>query len=64
MDYREQLLLDARAAITEFPEHCGEIIDLCTLAVSEIEDGESAANEYELFVGSVSVIRKESTNGE
>ena len=63
MDYREQLLTDARKAIAELPEHRCEIIGLCTLAVSEIEDGESAAHEYELFVGSVDEIRKEKSNG-
>jgi hypothetical protein len=64
VSYREQLLADAHAAIAEFPSRKSEIVDLFTLAVSEIESGESEANEYELFVGSVEAIRKGSIPGE
>lgn len=59
MDYREQLLVDARAAIRQLPDHRCRIIDLYTVASGEMEDGESAANEYELFMGSIDEIRKE-----
>jgi hypothetical protein len=64
MDYEAELLQEARKAIAQCPDHRCEIIELYRLAVGEIECGESAANEYELFVGSVNVIRKETTNGE
>jgi hypothetical protein len=64
MGYREQLLAEAHAAIAELPSRKREIIDLFTLAVSEIECGESEANEYELFTSSVDAIRKESIRGE
>ena len=63
MDDREQLLVDARRAVAELPCSRYEIIDLYRLAISEIEEGESAAHEHELFMGSVDKIRKESTYG-
>ena len=63
MDCGKQLLIDARAAIREFPDHRVEIIDLYTVAISEIEDGGSAAHEYELFMDSISAIRKETLTG-
>ena len=64
MDFQDQLLLEARAAIAELPEYRCEIVDLYTLAVTEIEDGGSTAHEYELFMGSVAGIRKEIINKE
>jgi hypothetical protein len=63
MDYEAQLLAEARKAITAFPAHRCEIIDLYTLAAGEIEDGESAAHEYELFMGSINQIREETIHG-
>jgi hypothetical protein len=63
MDYEKQLLIDARAAIREFPDHRVEIIDLYTVAVDEIEQGGSAVHEYELFMDSISAIRKETLTG-
>ena len=63
MNDRKQLRIEACAAIAELPECRCEIIDLYSLAVSEIEDGESAAHEYELFVGSVDEMRKEKRHG-
>ncbi|VGO14094.1 hypothetical protein PDESU_02651 [Pontiella desulfatans] len=63
MDYEKQLLIEARAAIRELPNHRCEIIDLYTVATGEIEEGGSAAHEYELFVGSVDEIRKETLTG-
>ena len=63
MDYREQLLTTARKAIVELPRCRSEIVDLYRLAVGEIEAGESAAHEYELFVGSVDEMRKEKRHG-
>ncbi|VGO16909.1 hypothetical protein PDESU_05501 [Pontiella desulfatans] len=63
MDYEKQLLIEARAAIRQFPGHRCEIIDLYTLAVGEIEEGGSAAHEYELFMDSISAIRKETLTG-
>ena len=53
MDYEAELLAEARKAIHECPEHRCEIIDLYTLAMGEVADGESAAHEYELFMGSI-----------
>ena len=50
MDCKEQLLAAARKAVADRPDCRCEIIDLYRLAISEIEDGESAAHEYELFV--------------
>jgi hypothetical protein len=58
MDYEAELLVEARKAIANHPEHRGEIIDLYTLAVGEIEDGESAAHEYELFMDSIQEIKQ------
>jgi len=59
MDYEAELLQEARNALANHPEHRCEIIDLYRLAISEIEDGGSAAHEYELFMGSVDEIRKQ-----
>jgi len=61
MDYEAELLSEAKKAIQEYPEHRCEIIDLYSLAIDEIHDGESAANEYELFQGSIGEIRNEQT---
>ena len=58
MDYEAHLLAEARKAVTVYPEYRCEIIDLYRLAVGEIEDGESAAHEYELFMGSVQEIKQ------
>jgi hypothetical protein len=58
MDYEAELLVEARKAIANHPEHRCEIIDLYTLAVGEIEGGESAAHEYELFMGSIQQIKQ------
>ena len=61
MDYEAELLAEARKALAEWPEHRCEIIGLYTLAIGEIEDGGSAAHEYELFMNSVAEITKEDT---
>jgi hypothetical protein len=53
MQDEAELLKEARKAIKEHPEHKTDIIDLYRLAVSEIEDGGSAAHEYELFMDSL-----------
>ena len=58
MDYESELLQEARRAIAECPESRCEIIELYTLAVGEIQDGESAAHEYELFMGSINEIKQ------
>lgn len=58
MDYLEELLLEAKKAIAECSEHRSKIIDLYRLAVDEIEEGGSAAHEYELFMGSVEEIKQ------
>ena len=58
MDYAVELLSEARKAIEECSEHRSKIIDLYTLAVGEIEDGESAAHELELFQGSIEEIKQ------
>ena len=57
MDYEAELLQEARKAIQECPEQRSKIIDLYTLAVDEIQNGESAAHEYELFMGSINEIK-------
>jgi hypothetical protein len=63
MDYEAQLLAEARKAIAANPEHRCEIVELYTLAVGEIEEGESAAHELELFMGSINQIREETIHG-
>ena len=57
MDYEAELLSEAKKALQECPEHRGEIIDLYSMAVDEIQDGESAAREYELFLGGINEIK-------
>ena len=63
MDYQAELLAEARKAIAEIQEHRCEIIELYTLAMGEIGDGESAAHEYELFMGSVAELKREDEDG-
>jgi len=63
MDYATQMLAEARKAITTYPEHRCEIIESYHLARAEIEDGESPAHEYELFMSSLNEIRKETVHG-
>ena len=58
MDYLAELLQETRRAIVECPEHRCEIIELYTMAMGEIQDGESAAHEYELFLGSIEEIKQ------
>ena len=58
MDYQAELLKEARRAIASHPEHRCEIIDLYTMAMGEIQDGESAAHEYELFMDSVDEVKQ------
>jgi hypothetical protein len=53
MQDEAELLKEARKAIEEHPEQKTDIIDLYRLAVNEIEDGGSAAHEYELFMDSL-----------
>ena len=64
MDYEAELLSEARKAIVDHPEHRSAISQLYALAMCEIEDGESAAHEYELFLGSMEEIKhiKENQN--
>lgn len=57
MDYEAELLSEVKKAIQECPEHRREIIDLYSMAVDEIQDGGSAAHEYELFVGGIQEIK-------
>jgi hypothetical protein len=63
MDYEAQLLAEARRAVAVYPEHRCEIIECYQLARCEIEEGESAAHEYELFMGSINQIREEAHQG-
>jgi len=58
MDYEAELLAEARKAIQEYPEHRSEILDLYQMAMGEIEEGESAAHEYELFMESLEEIKQ------
>ena len=57
-DYQAELLKEAKRAIASHPERRADIIELYRLAMDEIEDGESAAHEYELFMGSLEEVRK------
>ena len=57
MDYQAEILKEARRAIASHSEQRCEIIDLYSMAMGEIEDGESAAHEYELFMDSVNEIK-------
>jgi hypothetical protein len=63
MDYEAKLLAEARRAIAVYPEHRCEIIESYQLAQCEIEEGESAAHEYGLFMSSLNEIRKETRLG-
>jgi hypothetical protein len=56
MDYEAQLLAEARKAIAACPDKRSDIIELYRLAMDEIEGGESAAHEYELFMDSLKEI--------
>ena len=56
MDYEDELLKEARKAFRKYPSNRCEIIDLYQLAMSEIEEGESMAHEYELFMGRLNEI--------
>ena len=58
MDYEAELLNEARKAIAQYPEHRSAIGQLYALAMCEIEDGESAAHELELFQGSMDEIKQ------
>ena len=58
MDYAAELLAEARKALSECPGHRSEILDLYQMAMGEIEEGESAAHEYELFMESVGEIKQ------
>ena len=58
MDYQAELLQEARKAIASHPDRRADIIELYRLAMDEIQDGESAENEYELFMGSIEEIKK------
>ena len=62
MDYLAELLLEAKKAIKEMPDRRADIIDLYRLAVDEIEEGESDAHEYELFLGSIEEIKQGERN--
>jgi hypothetical protein len=58
MDYEAELLSEARKAIAACPDKRSDIIELYRLAMDEIGDGESAAHEYELFMGSIEEIKQ------
>ncbi|VGO11857.1 hypothetical protein PDESU_00404 [Pontiella desulfatans] len=58
MDYREEVIQEARKAIDEHPEHRSRIIDAVDWTLMEMDDGESEANEYELFMGRLDEIRE------
>jgi hypothetical protein len=59
MNYEVKLLAEARRAVAVYPEHQCEIIECYQLAQCEIEEGESAAHEFGLFMSSLNEIRKE-----
>jgi hypothetical protein len=56
-DYEVGLLKEAGKAIAQHPEARSQIVDLYRLAIDEIEEGESAAHEYDLFMGSLELIK-------
>ena len=56
-DYEVALLKEAGKAIAQHPEVRSQIVDLYRLAIDEIEEGESAAHEYDLFMGSLELIK-------
>ena len=58
MDYEAELLAEAKKALRKHPAHRSEILDLYQMTMGEIEDGESAAHEYELFMGSLEEIKQ------
>ena len=58
MDYEAELVAETRKVLGECPGHRSEILDLYQMAMSEIEEGESAAHEYELFMDSVGEIKQ------
>lgn len=58
MDYQAELLQEARKAIAEHPEHRSKIIDAVDWTLMEMDDGESEAHEYELFMGRLDEIRE------
>ena len=58
MNYQDELLAEARKAVAECPEQRSKIIDLCRLAMDEIEEGGSPAHEYELFMDSLDELKK------
>ena len=57
MNHETKLLEAAQKAIAEQPDNRSEIIDLYRLAISEMEEGESAAHEYELFMDSINELK-------
>ena len=59
MNYEAQLLTEARRAVAVYPEYRCEIIECYQLARCEIEDGESAHHEFELFMNSIDQIHQE-----
>ena len=58
MDYRQEVIEEARKAIAQMPEHRPSIIDAVDWTMMEMDDGESEANEYELFMGRLDEIRE------
>lgn len=58
MDFKDELLCEARKAIAGIPEQRTKIIELLSLAIGEIEDGGSEAHEYELFMGEIEEIKQ------
>ena len=57
MDYEDELSKEAKKIIQEYPEHRAAIGQLYALAMCEIEAGEGAAHELELFQSSMDKIR-------
>jgi hypothetical protein len=58
MDYQAELLSETRKAIAACPDKRSDIIELYRLAMDEIEGGESAAHEYELFMDNINEIKQ------
>jgi hypothetical protein len=63
MEDQAELRRAAKRAIAARPEHRRAILDLYTMAIDEIEDGASAAHEYELFIGSLNELKPGHSKG-
>lgn len=52
-EYIKKANVEAREFITKHPQYAPEVRDYLNLMISEIQDGESPQNEYDLFIQSL-----------